>query len=88
MKFRWNDWNVAKVEGRGLTLEDAERAVASAPAGYPLYRGEGKYLVWGKGKGGRLVQAVFIIDEDGTVFIIHARPLTEPEKRRYRRRRR
>ena len=88
MDFRWNDWNLEKVEAHGLTAEDAEHAVAGAAAPYPLYRGDGKYLVWRKGKGGRLVQVVFIIDEDGTVFVIHARPLTEREKRRYRRQRR
>jgi hypothetical protein len=30
---------------------------------------------------------VFVLDDDGTVFVIHARPLTDLEKRRYRRRR-
>ncbi|MFO8012340.1 MAG: hypothetical protein R6X20_03440 [Phycisphaerae bacterium] len=84
MDFRWNDWNVEKVEQHGLAPEDAERAVAGAPAGYPLYRGDGKYLVWGRGKGGLLIQVVFVLDDDGTVFVIHARRLTQREKRRYR----
>ena len=30
-------------------------------------------------------QVVFVLDEDDTVFVIHARPLTEREKRRLRR---
>ncbi len=85
MDFRWNDWNVGKVQGHGLTPEDAERAVSGAAGRFPLYRGDGKYLVWGKGKGGRLVQVVFIVDDEGTVFVIHARRLTQREKRRYRR---
>jgi hypothetical protein len=29
---------------------------------------------------------VFVIDPDDSIFVIHARPLTEREKRRYRRR--
>jgi len=84
--FRWNGWNRAKVEGHGVTPADAERVVAGASSPYPLYRGDGKYLVWGKGAGGRLLQVVFVIDEDGTIFVIHARPLTPGEKRRLRRR--
>jgi len=35
---------------------------------------------------GRLLQVVFVLDEDGSVYVIHARPLTDPERRRYRRR--
>jgi uncharacterized DUF497 family protein len=42
-------------------------------------------LVWGPGRSGRLLQVIFALDDDGTVFIIHARPLTERERRRYRR---
>lgn len=86
MDFRWNTWNIEKIETHGLKAEDAERAVLNAAGSYPLYRGDGKYLVWGKGKGGRLIQVVFIIDHDGTVYVIHARPLKEREKRRYRKR--
>jgi hypothetical protein len=33
-------------------------------------------------------QVVYVIDPDGTVYVIHARPLTDREKRRYRRRKR
>jgi hypothetical protein len=37
--------------------------------------------VWGRGRGGRLLQVV--LDDDDTIFVIHARPLTAGEKRRY-----
>ena len=47
---------------------------------------EDKWLVWGKGRGGRFLQVVFVLDEDETIYVIHARPLTDREKRRYRRR--
>jgi len=33
-------------------------------------------------------QVIYILDEDGTIYIIHARPMTDREKRRYRRKRR
>ena len=42
-------------------------------------------LVRARGQGGRLIQVVFVLDEDGTAFVIHARPLTDREKRRFRR---
>jgi len=42
--------------------------------------------VWGADEGGNLLQVVFVLEEDGSVFVIHARPLTAAEKRRHRRR--
>jgi uncharacterized DUF497 family protein len=54
----------------------------------PERQGEDKWLVWGRGNGGRFVQVVFVVDDDDTVYIIHAKPLTDREKRRYRRRNR
>jgi uncharacterized DUF497 family protein len=46
----------------------------------------GKWIVIGRGFGGRLIQVIYIIDRDGTIYVIHARLLTDREKRRYRRR--
>jgi len=43
------------------------------------------WLVWGRG--GRMLWVVFLIDEDDSVYVIHARPLTEREKRRHRKER-
>ncbi len=34
-------------------------------------------LLIGRGKGDRFVHVIYVIDPDGTVFVIHARPLTE-----------
>jgi len=34
---------------------------------------------------GRLIQVIFLLDQDDTVFVIHARPLTDKEKRRFHR---
>lgn len=88
MDFRWNDWNVAHVLDHGVLPEEAEGIIFEAEAPYPLYRGDGKWLVWGPGKGGRFLQVVFVLDENDFVYVIHARPLTGSEKARYRRRRR
>jgi uncharacterized DUF497 family protein len=85
MDFRWNAWNIEHVERHGVDLEEAEDVVANAAPPFPLSRSDDKWLVWGRGRGDRLLQVVFLLDEDDTVFIIHARPLTEGEKRRFRR---
>ena len=47
-----------------------------------------KWLAWGRGQGGRFLQVIFVVDPEETVYVIHARPLNEQEKRRLRRRQR
>ena len=42
---------------------------------YPRWIGEDKLLVWGPGRVGRLLQIIFVVDDDGTAFVIHARYL-------------
>jgi uncharacterized DUF497 family protein len=88
MDFRWIEWNTVKVASHGVTPADAEYVVETAVAPYPQYREDGKYLVWGPTRAGRLLQVVYVLDEDAGVFVIHARPLTDREKRRRQRRRR
>jgi len=88
MEFRWIDWNIDKVLGHGVTPEEAEQVAEGATAPYPQYRADDRLLVWGPTSAGRLLQVAYLLDDDGTVFVIHARPLTEPEKRRHRRHRR
>ncbi len=88
MEFRWIEWNIAKVVDHGIAPEEAENVVEGATDPYPQYRGDNKFLVWGATSTGRLVQVVFLIEEDDMVFVIHARPLTEKEKRRRRQHRR
>lgn len=83
MDFRWHEWNVEHIDKHGVSTDEAEGIVR---AGRPRYRGDGKYLVRGRGSGGRWLQVIYVLDDDGTVFVIHARPLNEREKRRHRRR--
>ena len=61
------------VARHGVEPEAAEEAVLGASRGFPRRIGDEKWLVWGA---------------DGSVFVVHARPLTDAEKGRYRRRRR
>ena len=76
------------MQKHGIDPYEAERVVRHAKQPYPLYRGDGKWLVWGKEVGGKHIQVVFILDDDDTIFIIHARPLTDREKKQERRRQR
>jgi hypothetical protein len=61
------------------------RRVRGLPAPYPRRIGEEKLLVWGPDSAGHLLQVIFVLDEDGSAYILHARSLTEREKRCYRR---
>jgi uncharacterized DUF497 family protein len=83
--FRWTEWNVEHLARRGVDPEAAEEVVLGARRRYPRRVGEDKWLVWGADESGRLLQVIFVLDQDGSVYVIHARPLTEREKRRHRR---
>ena len=85
MDFRWNDWNEEHVAKHGVSPEEAQRVIETARSPFPRMIEEDKRLVWGRGKGGRLLQVIFFIGEDDFVYTIHARPLTEKEKGRFRR---
>jgi uncharacterized DUF497 family protein len=86
MEFRWNEWNIEHIGKHGVRPEEAELVIDTARTPFPRRIQDDKRLVWGKGTGGRFIQVIFVLDEDETVYVIHARPLTEQEKRRFRRR--
>jgi uncharacterized DUF497 family protein len=86
MQFRWNEWNENHVSEHGVEPEEAEEVVRRARPPYPLASADEKFLVWGKTAERKFLQVVFVMDEEDSVFIIHARPLTDKEKKRYRRR--
>jgi uncharacterized DUF497 family protein len=83
--FRWNEWNKEHVATHGVLPEEAEVVVESARRPFPRKIDNDKWLAWGPGVGGRLLQVVFLVEEEDSVYVIHARPLTDREKRRYRR---
>jgi uncharacterized DUF497 family protein len=85
MQFRWNDWNTDHVEQHGVPAEEAEMVVRAARRPFPRKIEDDKWLVWGRGRGGRFLQVIFVVDEDETAYVIHARPLDNKEKRRMRR---
>ncbi|MDP9179955.1 MAG: BrnT family toxin [Gemmatimonadota bacterium] len=86
MEFRWNEWNEGHISEHGVDPQEAEEVVRRARSPYPLVSTDDKFLVWAPTADGRLLQVVFLVDDEDSVFVIQARPLTEKEKRRYRRR--
>jgi uncharacterized DUF497 family protein len=88
MEFKWIDWNRDHATRHGVSKDEIEFVVNGAMPPYPEQIGDGKSLVVGQDSAGRYVQAIYVTEPDGILFVIHARPLTDVEKRRFRRRRR
>jgi uncharacterized DUF497 family protein len=84
--FRWNDWNVEHIAEHGIDPLEAEYVIRHARPPFPEARGDGKFQVAGQTAHGRHIQAIFIFSPADVIFVIHARPLTDNEKRRLRRR--
>jgi len=86
LEFRWNDANRQHVERHNVTTAEAEYIIRHARPPYPEKRENRKLYVAGQGPDGTYIQVVFIIDTPPMIYVIHARPLNDPEKRIYRRR--
>ena len=87
-EFRWNEWNIEHLAEHGVSPAEAEALVQIARPPFPREIQKGKYLVRGQTAAGAYLQAIFVVDPDGTLYVIHARPLTNSDKRQYRRNRR
>jgi uncharacterized DUF497 family protein len=86
MQFRWIEWNRDHIAEHGVRPEEAEMVVRHARPPFPEEIGDEKLIVKGRGTGGRFLQVIYLLDPDDTIFVIHARPLTEREKKQLRRR--
>ena len=84
-EFRWNAWNRDHIGEHGIPPAQAEYVVNNAGSPYPRYEGDGRYRVIGQSAAGEYLQVVFVFDPPGVVYVIHARPLSNRERRRYRR---
>jgi hypothetical protein len=84
-EFRWNDWNVGHLAEHGVSPSEAEYVVASASRPYPRKIGNGKFLIRGRTQAAVLLQVILVFDPAPMIYIIHARPLSETEKWRFRR---
>jgi uncharacterized protein len=84
-EFRWNAWNVEHIAEHGISQEEAEAVVRGARPPYPRETGGGKVVVRGWLASAGFLQVAFVIDPDESLYVIHARPLSESEKRSFRR---
>ncbi len=66
----------------GIETEDAERVVR---IGVRRKIGKGEYKAIAQNARGIWMQAIYIFDPPGIIYVIHARPLTDAEKHRVRR---
>jgi hypothetical protein len=65
----------------GCTILEIESVVRNAGRGFPRKADRKKWLVIGRGVGGRVIEVVYLLDGDGTAFVIHAMPLTTRRRR-------
>jgi len=74
------------IGAHGVSTHEAEQVIENAVLPFPEQIGDEKWRVWGQTSIGRYLQVIFLYDPDDTVFVIHARGLTDKEKRQLRRR--
>lgn len=88
MRFVWNDRNIQHVAAHGISAAEAEYLVEQAKPPFPQMIGDGKRLVVGRLRRGDYVQIIYVPvrSTPGAVYVMHARPLSDAEKRRFRRR--
>lgn len=88
MDFVWNEKNIDHIARHGISPSEAEYVVERARQPYPQMVGDDRRLVVGRLAEGQYVQVVYVPSRSipGAVFVMHARPLTDAEKRRFRRR--
>ena len=88
MQFVWTEQNVEHIAKHGILPQQAEYIVENARRPWPQMVGDDKRLVVGQLASGVYVQVMYVPSrrDPGAVFVMHARPLTESEKRRFRRR--
>ena len=74
--FRWNAWNLANATKHGCSVAEIQSVVWNGGRGYPRKCGGGKLVTVGRGQAGRIVEVIFVKDPDGTLYVIHAMPLS------------
>ena len=87
--FRWDDWNRINATKHGCKISEIESVVrAESRRGAAVDCGNDKFRVQGRGQGGRIIEVIFLFDEedasvmyDQTLYVIHAMPLTTRRRR-------
>jgi hypothetical protein len=80
--FRWNDWNRDHATRHGVSIPECQQVLRGARRPFPIKIGRGKWMVHARGQADRMVQVIYLIDPDGSIFVIHAMPLTTRRRRR------
>ena len=83
-EFRWIDWNREHATKHGCTIREIESVVRNTGRGFPRKIDRERWLVIGRGTGDRLIRVIYLLDDDGAAFVIHAKPLTTRRRRRRR----
>jgi hypothetical protein len=73
--FRWIDWNLDHATKHGCGISEIE-SIVRRNFNRARKFGNGKWRIEGRGQGDRVVEVIFVKDDDGTIFVIHAMPLT------------
>jgi uncharacterized DUF497 family protein len=84
-RFRWNHWNIEHLAEHRVAPGDAEHVVNLARRPYPRQIEDEKFYIAGQSPDGTYLQVIYVLDADDVIYVIHARPLTDREKRIYRR---
>lgn len=85
-EFRWIPFNIESATKHGCTIPEIESVVRNPPRGFPRKLDDEKYFVQGRGIGDRFIEVIYLLDDDGTAFVIHAMPLITRRRRGRRRR--
>jgi hypothetical protein len=80
-EFRWIEWNREHATKHGCIIAEIESVVRNAGHGFPRKTDRAKWTVAGRGVGDRLIEVVYVLDDDGAAFVIHAMPLTTRRRR-------
>lgn len=85
--FRWNEWNLEKLDKHNIVSHEAEYLVQHPPRGSPKRIENDKILVRGQTAAGAYIQVIYVVEKenDDEIFVLHARPLTANERRAFRR---
>jgi uncharacterized DUF497 family protein len=80
-EFRWIEWNLDHATKHGCKIAEIESVVLEPGRGFPRKADRRKWMVVGRGMGGRIIEVVYVLDGDGIAFVIHAMPLTTRRRR-------
>jgi uncharacterized DUF497 family protein len=80
--FRWNEWNLEHATKHGCSVSEIESVVRKELRANRQRRADDeKWMVTGRGQGDRFIQVVFVLDDDDTLYVIHAMPVTTRRRR-------